>query len=108
MSEPERPTNIVPDGLVRCSTCGDLKGRGLAPDPPTYTTMSPVTVTCLCEGLICGACEVERMHRPISNNWDDVTQKVWHSPYFMAMRRCGNCGESNWILWRDSPQVSAS
>jgi hypothetical protein len=95
-------TGLVPHGLVRCEACGELRGSGYAPDPPDHKTVSRVTVSCLCDGLICGNCGEGRIHRPISNYYDEETGKVWHVPYFMAMKPCGVCGAHDWREYDES------
>jgi hypothetical protein len=60
-----RPTSVLPDGLVRCGECSELKGQGITPD----MWREWVRIRCLCDGLICGNCGQHRIHRPISNYW---------------------------------------
>ncbi len=88
---------LIPDGLVRCKVCGELHGRGLARDPPDGARITPVSVSCLCDGLVCGRCRVGRLHRPITNHYDERTGQVIHMPWFSVWRECSVCGERDWV-----------
>ena len=88
-------STVIPDGLSRCSVCNELKGELLL-EEDTGPQRAPVR--CLCDGLICGKCGRERIHRPTSNYYDEKLQHLWHVPYFTAMlRRCSRCGAQNWL-----------
>lgn len=95
-------TNAIPVGLVRCEQCGELKGRGLTPDQGREL----VTVSCLCEGLVCGNCGQDRIHRPVSSNYNEEDGKVWHTPYFMALKSCRVCGERDWVGEYDESEAA--
>jgi hypothetical protein len=91
-----RPTSVLPDGLVRCGECSELKGQGITPD----MWREWVRIRCLCDGLICGNCGQHRIHRPISNYWAENEGRLWHVPYLGYLKDCRNCGKSNWVSWR--------
>lgn len=87
----------VPDGLARCPTCGETRGVTRIVDE--YGS-EPVTVSCLCDGVVCTRCRKERRHRPISNYYDEKSGKVLHAPHFTGWRTCSECGQSGgWELW---------
>lgn len=80
-------TNVIPAGLVRCEQCGELKGRGITPD----RWHEVVIVSCLCDGIVCSSCGESRLHRPISNYYDEANGEVIHVPYFGFMAHCQAC-----------------
>ena len=89
---------MIPEGLTRCETCGEYKGTGLYPElPEGKGRLVPTPVSCLCEGLICGACGEGQMHRPISNYYKEATGEIIHVPHFMTGRHCSVCGKSAWV-----------
>jgi len=95
--EPEtNPAKMAPEGLARCPVCGELRGRALFPEPPNHTTFSAATASCWCDGLVCGACGKDRIHRPISNYYDERSGHLIHVPYFRAMASCDECGKKDW------------
>lgn len=87
---------MIPDGLTRCGTCGELKGTLLYPEPNGEDKLISTTVLCLCAGLICENCGKGRMHHPIANYYDEETGKVIHVPYFIAEQHCSECGARAW------------
>lgn len=87
---------MIPNGLTRCGTCGELKGTFLYPEFNAGGKLIPTTVLCLCDGLICESCGKGRSHRPISNYYNEETGKVIHAPYFMAEQHCSECGARVW------------
>jgi hypothetical protein len=68
----------------------------MLPDLPEASTVSAATVSCLCDGLVCDTCEKGRVHRPISNYYDEASGHLIHVPYFMCLRRCPECGGKGW------------
>jgi len=79
---PELYQKIFPirKGLTKCLICGEYKGK-----------VNKVSVSCLCDGIICPKCHINKMHRPISNYYDEKTNKIWHSPWFMGQAGCSEC-----------------
>jgi hypothetical protein len=60
---------MIPDGLTRCETCGELKGTFLYPElPEGKGDLVPTPVRCLCDGLVCENCGKGRMHRRMSRS----------------------------------------
>jgi hypothetical protein len=83
---------MIPLGLSRCTTCGELKGEfwhKWTADPEASLT----PVRCLCDGIPCSTCRKNLIHRPISNRYDEATGKVWHVPYFGYLLPCEECRE---------------
>jgi hypothetical protein len=69
-------------GWTRCATCGELRGG---------------SCLCLGDGLVCAACGQGRIHRPISDYYDEKTREIIHVPYFAALKACRACGaQSHW------------
>jgi hypothetical protein len=98
------PAKTIPDGLTRCAVCGELEGEFLykGPHDPKPTLAS---VRCLCDGLVCGNCGQERMHRPISDYYNEEDGRVWHVPAFMALRKCRVCGAQDWVREYDEARA---
>jgi len=65
-------------------------------DPPNHSAVSEATASCLCDGLVCGACGKGRIHRPISNYYDEESGHLIHVPYFRASAPCPECGVKDW------------
>ncbi len=77
---------MIPDGLERCATCGELKGTFLYADG-WGAKMTPVR--CICDGIACTNCSRNRIRRPTSNYYDERDGRVWHTPYFLTI--CREC-----------------
>lgn len=89
---------MIPKGLIRCEVCGEYKGDCLDHElPGGEGELVPISVRCLCEGLVCGDCGHGRVHRPISNYYNESRGEIIHVPYFMAGRKCASCGGSTWV-----------
>jgi len=96
----------IPPCFVQCAVCGEFNGttaaRNLSWNGPA--PRHKVTVTCLCHGFPCKYCGRLR-HRPISNEYDPVANKVWHSPYFMGWFGCGECERKRQAAWDNMPKA---
>ena len=79
----------VPLGLEQCPVCAEYRGDWLVSD--RNDERSTVRVSCLCEGIVCPRCGTNRMHRPISNRYDEVDGIVLHVPYFIGWAGCRKC-----------------
>jgi hypothetical protein len=92
----DRPHKPIPPGLTRCPVCGEYRGSTRARrtdrnEPPDASELDDViAVRCVCEGIPCRSCG-KKMHRPISNYYDERTGTIWHVPYFRGMFPCGEC-----------------
>jgi|HubBroStandDraft_5_1064220.scaffolds.fasta_scaffold627136_1 hypothetical protein len=84
----------VPDGYIRCEVCGEFNGTTDASNlswADAWPQTGPITVTCICYGILCRRCEKTKIHRPISNTYYPESNEVWHHPYFEGLDPCGNC-----------------
>lgn len=102
-SNSSRPGSVrkllqVPDGLTRCAVCNEYRGVMALNDLPGFSSSiyrdedprTPLTVSCICDGILCGTCKKNRIHRPISNSWSE-RGGFGHWPYFSAMIPCDDC-----------------
>jgi len=90
---PAKPSaRPVPPGLVRCPVCNEYRGTiGIDDESPHSRRQGDfTTVQCICDGILCPRCKVNRIHRPISNVWDE-RGGFGHIPYFAAMGPCNEC-----------------
>lgn len=81
---------IAPYGLVRCATCREARGWVIEGD---FGDVSVLSATCICDGILCRYCGKGLVRRPISNHFDEQSGRVWHTPYFGGLARCGDCRE---------------
>jgi|SRR3989344_2021737 len=95
-------TALVPKGLYKCEKCGEYKGSVMEKDlnwddsfnkAGVEKSEKHLTVSCLCDGILCPICKKNKIHRPISNSYDPETNQIWHHPYFTGMMGCGKCRE---------------
>lgn len=93
----------VPSGLVKCEVCGEYKGNvkekdlnweGHALRADKRESDAILSVSCLCDGVLCPRCKRNKMRRPISNSYDETTNQVWHTPVFIGMAGCSQCRNS--------------
>ena len=84
----------IPPGLTRCPVCSEYRGSTLARhlnwNATPYEPDEVILVRCICDGILCRRCG-KKMHRPISNYYDEEANKIWHVPYFMGMFPCREC-----------------
>jgi|ERR1700733_420327 hypothetical protein len=88
----------VPEGLSRCPICNEYRGVMALRDLPNFSSSiyryeepsTPLRVQCICDGILCRTCNKNRIHRPISNRWDE-RGGFGHMPYFTAMIPCKDC-----------------
>jgi hypothetical protein len=89
----------IPPGFSRCPQCGEFNGHTLAkhlnwpfsmiiPPPSPDETIG---VSCLCKGIPCRRCGKNKVHRPISNSYEEDTNTIGHWPYFTVMVPCRDC-----------------
>ena len=95
----EHEGRSIPPGFSRCPECGEFNGQTLAkyldwpfsminPPPPPDKMIG---VSCLCNGILCGRCKKNKVHRPISNSYEEDTNTIGHWPYFTGMMPCREC-----------------
>ena len=71
-------------GLKRCKKCGEYCGAAI-------DNGSAVLVECLCAGIDCTNCRTTKIHRPISNYFNESNNKITHVPYFYHI--CSGCNK---------------
>jgi hypothetical protein len=85
----------VPNGLVKCSVCGDYKGAvregDLNREHPPINPNSLIEVSCRCTWIVCTRCGIGKMRRPISNYYDEKDNGVWHSSFVTGWIGCESC-----------------
>jgi hypothetical protein len=102
-AEPEKPSisvavevtptvQPVPPGLFRCPVCNEYRGFIDIDDLSVHSRCKGdfLTVQCICDGILCPRCKINRIHRPISNVWSE-RGGFGHVPYFAAMGYCNEC-----------------
>jgi hypothetical protein len=99
-STPRKDSRLlpVPEGLSRCPICDEFRGVIALRHLPSFSSSiyryedpnTPLTVKCICDGILCRTCNTNRIHRPISNTWDE-RGGFGHWPYFSAMIPCKDC-----------------
>ena len=72
--------------LRRCPRCGEFRGR--VPHPEGI--WPGADVICLCDGIACRYCG-SRIHRPISDYFNEERGCVIHVPWFGANLPCRDC-----------------
>ena len=90
---PAAPSALpVPPGLSRCPVCNEYRGTlGLDDESPHSRGKGDfLSVQCICDGILCPRCKVNRIHRPISNVWTE-RGGFGHVPYFAARGSCKEC-----------------
>lgn len=89
LKTPMTSTHKIPKGLRKCGECGEYKGQMIEKDEEL------ITISCLCEGILCTKCRKNKVHRPISNYYDKESNSIWHVPYFVAQFGCAECRKNN-------------
>jgi hypothetical protein len=92
-------TKKIPDGLKKCSKCGEFRGfvleKELIAKGLYFRTGDPtrsIKINCLCEGPLCSKCGKNRIHRPISNFWDEEQGCAVHVPWCVGfLPICDEC-----------------
>ena len=86
-------TAAIPRGLVRCAVCHEYRGAVRNDDlpPASQREEAVVAVLCICDGIPCQKCGKGRIHRPISNYWDEVRGALIHCAWFSAQVLCNQC-----------------
>jgi hypothetical protein len=78
----------IPKGFTRCSACGEYNGVANMKDlnwegsafEEAEESEECFSVTCLCHGIPCPKCKKNKIHRPISNSYDEKSNSGWHYP----------------------------
>jgi hypothetical protein len=90
----------IPEGLYKCERCGEYKGKVMEKDltwdnsfNKTEKSEEYLTVSCLCDGILCNKCKKNKIHRPTSNSYNEEENNVLHHPYLSGIMDCGECKE---------------
>jgi hypothetical protein len=90
----------IPKGLVKCEVCGEYKGKAMKKDLNWHDSFDKeskerseeyIGVSCLCDGILCRRCMKNKIHRPVSNSYEEENNSIGHWPYFSGMMPCGEC-----------------
>jgi len=86
-------SGFVPRGLARRPVCNEYRGAVLKGDlpPSMQREEAAVAVLCICDGIPCRKCGTGRIHRPISNYWDEAKGGFVHCPWFSGLGTCDSC-----------------
>lgn len=100
-------TALAPEGLYKCKKCGEYKGSVMEKDlnwngsfhkTEAEKSEEYLTASCLCDGILCPICKKNKIHRPISNSYDEKDNDILHHPYFTGMMGCDECREESDII----------
>jgi len=104
----------IPKGLHQCKICGEYKGKMLEKDlnwgdsfdgENKEKSTQYLSVSCLCDGILCPKCKKNKIHRPISNYYDPKENQIWHIPYFGGMIPCAECRKGNTNLLKEFQNI---
>jgi hypothetical protein len=81
---------------MKCTVCGEYRGKVCANAlnwnwERTEDRQRLIGVTCLCDGILCSRCKRNKIHRPITNSYDEARDAIEHWPYFSGMIPCAEC-----------------
>lgn len=91
----------IPEGLIRCEVCGEYKGKTKSKYLNWNTPRigdaeeEQIGVSCLCDGISCSKCKKNKIHRPISNSYNEIDNSIGHWPSFSGMMPCYECKNIN-------------
>jgi hypothetical protein len=94
--------NRIPNGLIKCEVCGEYNGQVWQGDVDGNELLNKtekdinyryLSVSCLCQGILCSKCKQNKINRPVSNSYDEERNKVLHWPWFTWMMGCKECRE---------------
>ena len=91
-----RPILPVPPGLSRCPVCNQYRGTIGIDDESIHSRKKgdSLEVQCICDGILCSRCKVNRILRPGTNSWGE-RGGFGHTPYFVAGLPCRACWEKD-------------
>jgi hypothetical protein len=92
------PRLPVPEGLTQCLVCNEYRGVMALGGLPNFSSSiyrsedpnTPLTVQCICDGVLCPSCKKNKFHKPISNTWTE-RGGFGHIPYFRGWLPCNEC-----------------
>ena len=87
-----RPILPVPPGLSRCPVCNQYRGTIGIDDESIHSRKKgdSLEVQCICDGILCPRCKVNRTLRPGTNQWGD-RGGFGHTSYLAAGLPCREC-----------------
>lgn len=104
ISPADAPLLPVPDGLSRCSVCGEYQGVMAlkdVPDPEGHyrdeNPDSPIRILCICDGVLCRRCHRNRFHKPGSRIWAE-RGGIAFIPEWRDSFPCDECNEKREAL----------
>ena len=86
--------------MNKCEKCGEYKGAIKSKDlnwdgtflkEEAEKSEEYIGVSCLCDGILCSKCKINKIYRPISNSYDAESNRIEHWPWFSGMRPCYEC-----------------
>jgi hypothetical protein len=79
----------IPEGLFTCPVCGMYRGTTIeaAGDGSGHSRKS----TCVCDGVLCNRCGVNKVLRPGSNVFSESTGRWEHMPILPGLPPCWQC-----------------
>ena len=92
--------NEISKGLIKCKVCGEYNGKIMKKYlnwGNDFFNNSPeegeklISVTCLCNGILCKKCKKNKIHRPVSNSYIKSSNSIEHWPWFTGMAGCDIC-----------------
>jgi hypothetical protein len=117
----------IPSGFKICTVCGEFRGTTkskyltwIKPIPPILEPIRDmliasthenerrrdpegrVTASCLCEGISCRWCGVNKIHQPKSQSYNLETNCIAYRPWFSYLARCGVCRRKSETNGRNS------
>jgi hypothetical protein len=87
-------------GLIKCKVCGEYNGKIMKKyldwgndffNNSPEEGEKPISVTCLCNGILCPKCKENKIHRPVSNSYIESSNSIVHWPWFTGMTKCDVC-----------------
>lgn len=92
----------TPEGLYKCEECGEYEGEVKEKDLSFHDRLGYETpdgdgfikVSCLCDGILCHRCKKNKIHRPLSNSYDEKNNDIVHHPYLSGLTSCAECKEN--------------
>ena len=81
----------------KCDKCGEYNGA--VKKKIFYEDRLPecedgekfITVRCLCNGMLCSKCKINKINRPVSNSYCPESNTIEHWPWFTGWMHCREC-----------------
>ena len=72
--------------VAPCPSCGELRGWAYGD-----AAIDGSPLICRCDWVPCRFCKRNLIKRPISDDIDPATGRIWHMPWFGAVAGCREC-----------------